>query len=50
MTGIDGATTLRPQDRPHPPDGPLPDLFASLEAEFFVEWQVPPGGPARPEK
>ena len=36
MTATDGATTFRPQ----PAEGPLPDMLASLEAEFFVEWQV----------
>jgi hypothetical protein len=51
LTGIDGAITLRPEARPHPVDRAVPDLLASLEAEFFVEWQVPPsGGSCSPEK
>ena len=36
MTGTDGATTLRPR----PAEAPLPEMLASLEAEFVVEWQV----------
>ncbi len=41
MTGIDGAATSLPfQDQPASMDRPLPDLLASLEAEYFVEWQV----------
>ena len=42
MTGIDGATTTSfPfQDQPASMDRPLTDLLASLEAEYFVEWQV----------
>jgi hypothetical protein len=48
LTGTD--TTLRPQPRPEPSVGPLPDALAALEAEFFVEWQVSPGTGGRPEK
>ena len=41
MTGIDGATTSLPfQDQPASMDRPLPDVLATLEAEYFVEWQV----------
>ena len=42
MTRIDGvATTSLPfQDQPVSMDRPLPDALASLEAEYFVEWQV----------
>ena len=42
MTGIDSAaTTILPfQDRPESMDRPLPDVLATLEAEYFVEWQV----------
>ena len=36
MTGTDGAIRFRP----HPAEGPLPEMLASLEAEFVVEWQV----------
>jgi hypothetical protein len=47
LTGTDGAITFRPR----PADGPLPDMLASLEAEFVVEWQVadlrPSEAPAR---
>jgi len=32
----DTATTFRPR----PAEGPLPEMLASLEAEFVVEWQV----------
>ena len=51
LTGTDGATRFRPR----PAEGPLPEMLASLEAEFFVDWQVaafaneaPAGGPLRP--
>lgn len=41
MTGIRGATTTSPfQDRSESVDRPLPDVLATLEAEYFVEWQV----------
>jgi len=42
LTGIDGAATtgLPFQDQPASMDRPLPDVLASLEAEYFVEWQV----------
>ena len=41
MTGIDGAaTTFFPFRDPEPMDRPLPDVLATLEAEYFVEWQV----------
>lgn len=42
MTGIDGAaTTMFPfQDHSASMDRPLPDVLATLEAEYFVEWQV----------
>lgn len=40
MTGIDGATILPLQDRPPSMERPLPDPLATLEAEYFVEWQV----------
>lgn len=36
MTGTDGAIRFRPR----PAEGPLPEMLASLEAEFFVDWQV----------
>ena len=36
MTRTDGALSFRPR----PAAGPLPEMLASLEAEFFVEWQV----------
>lgn len=36
LTGTDGAIRFRPR----PAEGPLPDMLASLEAEFFVDWQV----------
>lgn len=36
LTATDGATTFQPR----PAEGPLPEMLASLEAEFFVEWQV----------
>ncbi len=41
MTGIDGAaiTTLPFQDRTPSMDRPVPDVLATLEAEYFVEWQ-----------
>jgi hypothetical protein len=42
LTGIDGAIT---HFRPRPAEGPLPEMLASLEAEFFVEWQVAEHGP-----
>lgn len=32
----DAATRFRPR----PAEGPLPEMLASLEAEFVVEWQV----------
>lgn len=44
MTGIDGAITVRPDDRPHSVDRALTHALASMEAEFFVEWQVPVTG------
>lgn len=40
MTGIDGAAILPLPDRPPSMDCPLPDVLATLEAEYFVEWQV----------
>ena len=42
MTGIDGAatTTFPFHDGSPPIDRPLPDVLATLEAEYFVEWQV----------
>ncbi len=40
MTGIDGAATFPFHDEPPPIDRPLPDVLATLEAEYFVEWQV----------
>jgi hypothetical protein len=42
LTGIDGAatTTLALHDGHPPMDRPLPDVLATLEAEYFVEWQV----------
>ena len=42
MTGIDGAAmTMFPFHDGSPPiDRPLPDVLATLEAEYFVEWQV----------
>ena len=42
MTGIDSAaTTMFPfQDGPEAMDRPLPGVLATLEAEYFVEWQV----------
>ena len=41
MTGIDGAaTSFFPSRDPEPMDRPLPDVLATLEAEYFVEWQV----------
>ena len=40
MTRIDGATTARLDARSEPLDRPLPDVFATFDAEFFVEWQV----------
>ena len=36
MTGTDGAIRFRPR----PAEGPLPEMLAFLEAEFFVDWQV----------
>ena len=51
MTGTDGAIRFRPR----PAEGPLPEVLASLEAEFFVDWQVaafetgePPSGSFKP--
>ncbi|HUR23226.1 MAG TPA: hypothetical protein VMZ73_05075, partial [Acidimicrobiales bacterium] len=51
LTGTDGAIRFRPR----PAEGPLPEMLASLEAEFFVDWQVAafetaqaPTGPFRP--
>ena len=42
MTGIDGSATasFHFQDHAASMDRPLTDLLASLEAEYFVEWQV----------
>ena len=41
MTGIDGATTSLPfRDHAASMDQSLPDVLATLEAEYFVEWQV----------
>ena len=40
MTGIDGATILPLHDRPPSMEPPLPEVLATLEAEYFVEWQV----------
>ena len=41
MTGIHGATTSPTfHDQPASLDRPLPDVLATLEAEYFVEWQV----------
>lgn len=42
MTGIDGAatTTFSLHDQSASMDRPLPDVLATLEAEYFVEWQV----------
>lgn len=42
MTGIDGAATasLHFPDHAASVDHPLPDVLATLEAEYFVEWQV----------
>jgi hypothetical protein len=34
------ATDAARRFRPRPADGPLPEMLASLEAEFFVDWQV----------
>ena len=36
LTGTDGAIRFQPR----PAEGPLPEMLASLEAEFFVDWQV----------
>ena len=44
MTGTDGAIRFRPR----PAEGPLPEMLASLEAEFVVEWQVADLGSATP--
>jgi hypothetical protein len=53
LTGIDGATAARPQDRSQRPD-PILDEFVLLTAEFFVEWQVDDrpalGQPAKAEE
>jgi hypothetical protein len=40
LTGIDGAAILPLHDRPPSMDRALPDALATLEAEYFVEWQV----------
>ena len=42
MTGTDGAIRFRPR----PAEGPLPEMLASLEAEFVVDWQVADLDPA----
>ncbi len=35
------AAARRPPNRdPEPMDRPLPDVLATLKAEYFVEWQV----------
>lgn len=36
MTAADAAIRFRPR----PAEGPLPEMLASLEAEFVVDWQV----------
>ena len=41
MTGIDGATaSFHLQEHAEPLDQQLRDVLATLEAEYFVEWQV----------
>ncbi len=40
MTGIDGGTAARLQDRTESLDAPFPDVWTAFEAEFVVEWQV----------
>lgn len=44
------ATDAAPRFRPQPAEGPLPEMLASLEAEFFVEWQVAEAHAQRPSR
>ena len=44
MTATDGATTFHSR----PAESPLPEMLASLDAEFFVEWQVAELAPSAP--
>jgi hypothetical protein len=48
LTGTDDAAIRPLPVGSQPLDGPLPDVFASFDDEFFVEWQVADIAPAAP--